>query len=952
MGGQKEQVVGYRYSFGQHLLAATNKLAILNVRYQNKETWQGVRPGGETIFLNRPGLFGGEEREGGIVGRVDLLDGTATQDRNGYLQQHLPRGALIPAFRYLTSLVFRRVYIGTNWYPKPPAVLLMDNQTHKAWLPELGLMRRDIGIRKAHIMIALQTDPSIVADGRFTQIQAAVAEYIRLLKGSVNSLRVEAAHGVIAQAYRCSDSDYENIAQAVEAYTPTGGNIYSTGTISSAFKAFAGYNPDGGGSIIYPKLQKDTLVPGIPGGAPGNDKVIIMIGQAFPAGSPGNDDFNDLAANGVNMQWYAVRAPNNPFPATHVIDNTIRRADATTNDELFNAQTTDPAEITDEMRSQLIRWADMNPAHIIYDVITGNQTHGNDNTNLIGDSFATVAQTLYDEGFGLSFFFRNDSPASEFIDLIEKHIDGRVDFDPATGKYEITLIRADYDPETLFVFNRENVTKWGDDISREIEHELVNRLVFVYRSKVDGEKKALTVQDLSSIAINGGSVVSDKVEYEGIYDDDLAVKVANRDFRARNRPKWVGTFTAAYAPAGLRRGSAFIVNNPDLGMDNVVCRANSISRPTPKDRSVTIEFIEDQFFVDDVVDTVVSAYPEDDTSAQPAGVRVVEEAPYYLLARKLGDAELEQRLDTDSDIGYLQTAWVQPSKFHIEATTFTDDGSGWIDRGPSYPVPTKECVNALTRDPWDNEITISTIDGLEQLRPGSVAVVGGTEYVTILSADTSGASPVLTVGRGCIDTVPKDHVAGTDIVFCGDSLSGADIEYTDGQTLLVRLRTNTGGDQLELSDAEEDTVVFDQRANRPYPPGNLRLNGDYTLTDLPSAPLTLNWAHRDRTLQTSDVPQDYTSGNIGPEPGTTYNVEVSVIDDAGTVLESVETATGITDTSYTVVADVAAAPRPETATQYAFRVTTVRGGVESREPAEVRVSAFVAPQNVTFTRTA
>jgi hypothetical protein len=69
------------------------------------------------------------------------------------------------------------------------------------------------------------------------------------------------------------------------------------------------------------------------------------------------------------------------------------------------------------------------------------------------------------------------------------------------------------------------------------------------------------------------------------------------------------------------------------------------------------------------------------------------------------------------------------------------------------------------------------------------------------------------------------------------------------------------------------SVTLAQRAWLPYPPGDLRINGDsYVETLSYEGVITIAWKHRDRLLQTSGTLTDHTAGNIGPEAGTAYRV--------------------------------------------------------------------------------
>jgi len=58
-----------------------------------------------TIAINQPSLFGGDEREGGIAGTIDLYRGTLTQDPNAYLEAVL--GVSLPGYRGVCYAVCR-----------------------------------------------------------------------------------------------------------------------------------------------------------------------------------------------------------------------------------------------------------------------------------------------------------------------------------------------------------------------------------------------------------------------------------------------------------------------------------------------------------------------------------------------------------------------------------------------------------------------------------------------------------------------------------------------------------------------------------------------------------------------------------------------------------------------------------------------------------------------------
>ena len=127
MGKSSEQTVGYKYFVGVHMALCHASLdKITKIRVDDKEIWSGDSSGG-TITIDKPDVFGGTSREGGIVGTVSFLPGGPAQAQNSYLVGKL--GALVPAFRGIASLVLEQVYMSMNPYLKPWSVL--SQRIHK-----------------------------------------------------------------------------------------------------------------------------------------------------------------------------------------------------------------------------------------------------------------------------------------------------------------------------------------------------------------------------------------------------------------------------------------------------------------------------------------------------------------------------------------------------------------------------------------------------------------------------------------------------------------------------------------------------------------------------------------------------------------------------------------------------------------------------------------------------
>ena len=139
MGAGKKQTVGHRYYVGLHLILCRQADALIEIKMAAKEAWRGSIASGRGFF-NKPDLFGGDEREGGISGFFDFMNGNAAQAINDYLQGIL--GALTPAYRGAVSLVFRRPYLVANSARLPNMQFKLTNFAgiHKGWYPEKALI--------------------------------------------------------------------------------------------------------------------------------------------------------------------------------------------------------------------------------------------------------------------------------------------------------------------------------------------------------------------------------------------------------------------------------------------------------------------------------------------------------------------------------------------------------------------------------------------------------------------------------------------------------------------------------------------------------------------------------------------------------------------------------------------------------------------------------------------
>lgn len=172
MGSKGGAVAGYRYYLGLHFGLHHGPCdALLEVRAGDRTAWSGSQTVSGPISISSPMLFGGDTKEGGVQGTLDVMMGEASQGVNAYLlaQQGNPQ----PAYRGLVTVVYRGgsafppgLIGANNPYPKPWS--FRTRRTVKGWNADncwnptkaaITLSSGVVGMNPAHIVYETLTNP-------------------------------------------------------------------------------------------------------------------------------------------------------------------------------------------------------------------------------------------------------------------------------------------------------------------------------------------------------------------------------------------------------------------------------------------------------------------------------------------------------------------------------------------------------------------------------------------------------------------------------------------------------------------------------------------------------------------------------------------------------------------------------------------------------------------------
>lgn len=837
----EEYTVGYRYYVGIHAALCVGEIdGVFKVSIDDKEAWAGRLVGTGRITINKWELFGGDSREGGIKGDVDILTGSTTQGSNDYLAAKL--GATnIPSFRGVCSVVLRQIYMGINPYLKK-------------WVWR---------VQRIHKTSAGAT--------QWYNEKAGIPVYAEIIPP-----------GRLAWRYKV------------------------VGLSDTADYSAKGYDDSGWGLGYSPFADKPWAIPGVynfptvPSTVvPQQKKVWVRSTITIDGSVPDSFFFDAFVDNGVEVWINGAKALSNYEALGHYYSADIPGSFFVVGANQITVLGRDDSQgVRDSnwfwfdfrLQDTTKTYLDMNPAHIIRECFVDQVWgYGVDAGEIDDDWFASSADALFNDATGLSFFLQSNDIDS-FVQTVLEHIDAVIRVDNQTGKIQLKLIRGDYDADDLLELNPSNIESVSD-YSRPSPSELINEVVVKYWDHSTGNEATLTIQDIGRIQAFGG-VISTTKDFTGASNFAVAAKLGQRYLKNVGADRVSCSITANRVASALQKGDVFRLSWPKYGVESMVMRVISIDYGDGVSNKITIKCTQDTFALPDfsIVSTDDGSLWSDPKLPPAAvGYRMAFEVPYYELVRRQGQDAVDERLVAMPEAGYIGVACVSPTPATINARIWTDSGAGYAEYGSVDFCPSAILAAAIGY--------INTVIAIENGVDLDLAATGTWAQIDDeLVAIDAISETAITVRRGVLDTVPAQHSAGSRI-FLWSGYSGGDrIEYVAGEEVDIKLLPVTGSGVLALSEAPVDTVTLNERAIRPYPPGNVQVNGARWPASIGvEDELAVTWAHRDRTQQTSGTLQDYTYGDIGPEPGTTYAMRIY----HGQTNALLRTVTGLTGTGYT-----------------------------------------------------
>jgi hypothetical protein len=495
-----------------------------------------------------------------------------------------------------------------------------------------------------------------------------------------------------------------------------------------------------------------------------------------------------------------------------------------------------PTELTSGTYSA-VNTDDCNPMELVYEIFTDTSWgYGYPSSEIDTTDWSTQAETLYNEGNGMSFIVANQKNATDIIKEVEKQIDGHFRIDPATGKWKCVLIRDGYSTSGLKTANVDNVTELIEYTRGSWENTInIVRIMFKRRANDynDGYAQA---HDSANMKIQGRRVPA-MYNYIGLRDDTLANKIAWREVRANSYPfaklrmKVNRTFWDAFV------GEVFLFSwdFEDFSVADQAFRITKVDFGETKNPEILIDAVQDVFSwrAASFADVDPSSWTIPSTALIPfaSTKQLAFELPYAI-----------QRRNENTSEGQIWTAGVAPGREESGYEILQRNASG-TPSGPYYVAGDESAFTwdgtldgAIDQD--DTTIDVLTDASLNEFLASVEAVeVGEWLYnLFMIEDELIGATDVaeITGGlrftgclRGLCDTAQATHADTAKVWFLSTGGGIADTVFSNDYNIDLKLLPyDQHGNKVSESDGALVVIAVDLdfRPRRPYPPTFMEWN--------------------------------------------------------------------------------------------------------------------------------
>lgn len=765
MGGKNKKVTtGYWWEVALHDGLCLGPLdAFLEFRPGTKTAWSGRITASTTISINQPDLWGGEKDQGGVVGPLAVMFGEATQVPNAYLTGAF--GAQTVAWRGIATVALEGARYGAN-NPWPQKRAYKVERIKQGW---------DDGCWYEAKAPVLVTAAEVGTGSSTPGYEFLIGK--RVTVTSISSPKPDDCTLEMAQGQGLS-------------YEITNDDYYWFWRANESGLTHAKIGAEGDADLV------DALV-GEGWGLNETALTKFYSGDLFMAVLTTE---NIAPASGPGGEGWTLQGEFTPSIGAVYLWLTSMGVSA-----IGGAPPSEPSLYAE------------NPAHAIVWAHTQEHCGAQPLATVNAASAQAAADWFYAQGFGIcTLRYPDKESAAEFIRRIERVAGCSWTQNRADGQWYIDIANGQYTLADLPILTDDDIVSF-EEVPTVLD-EAVNSVSVKYFDPQ--RKEAITTPPLRAMGLVAEfGTIHQTYEFPELPTDALANRVAHRELLARCTPTRVFNLVTTRKTAAWRRNTYFRLQSPKRGISDMVCLLAEVNDGSLKSGAVQIKATQDIYSLPTTVytETEHGVDTRPPSEPVPATAQVVFETPYFDVLAAMPRAEFAA---LPADVGFAAAAVGNPGQM-LDYDMRVDAGAGYqsMATGDFCKIAV---LSAALPPGQQTGIAVESAAGLAGIVIGTACIVGG-EWCRVDAIDT--VANTISLGRGCADTLPAKHLAGTVVYFYADDAAGDTTEYTDGETINIKLLPRTGSKQLADADATALPLTFARRMAREYPPAQLEING-------------------------------------------------------------------------------------------------------------------------------
>ena len=843
MGKSNDQVIGYKY-FTNFLLFIGNPIEkLLGINF-DKRGWliPLVDENGNSLsqgFIDSPTLYG--ETEGGVSGAVYLKTGTNDQEVVPFYKDYMESKELqASAYPYQSYLAFKDFYVGNSGYMKEmllwPKRIHVRNDGRAQWYD----LKAEIGyIDKASEYYFNGVFPPFMISAHNQQKIDGAGDDYSLSINSAGGKESLFSMGVIGIGTTRNIEPTTAIAET-EMLSDTSGLI----------RLRAKADIKGIGWSISPPLYSKLIYQSI----------------------------QEVESEIENIKTFSIDFVFDLFSSRKFGLTSVAIGAIPDNDQFILGSRVYDFHFSgyEGLKSTGIQAVDINPIHKIREILTDDTAMNKSETSINDDNFMKAADRIYDEGLGISWSITEKS-CIEAINELCYHIESGIRVNRQTGLYEMVLFRDDW-------FDESEIHTISENKIKSMQYEITNADEVINQVNVNYYDRDNIKNSSFSISENGliqtlNRVNAETLDFPYFMNMRNAEIVANWKLKQLSTGAFKGSFTTGCREA--RKWNRYdLIRLPwsKRWIGTILVRIMSINLGNPTNNEVSIDFIEvvpstgimnTSIVIDDPIDKPLPPQP---CQYEPF------EMPYYLAVMALGQRKADEELAYESNFGLVGTVAEKPQENSLYAVMMTNNGDEWVRAGSIQYSQTADLDQIISKT--SSSFTVKKWKKIANISAGTLIKCGrdwlGTpgEWMAFQGIDPY--TGIVSVKRGALDTQPQEWGIDTKLYFCGNDVAFDETEYVAGEEVLVSALTTTPSGVLEQGGSIP--IEMKARAIRPYPPANVKINGEYW-PEVIDGDLTLTWVDRNRVQQTGGEILGWFDNGVTLEAGVNYQLILTEFDE-------------------------------------------------------------------------